>query len=89
MLHDVNAKDFPVTFDNGKSEVVHVFTTDGKEMTAKYRRDGWWQDIDGETFGNVRWWVNTEFPYGFNPDPTLYGGDDEYVPEVIRGCANG
>lgn len=84
IIHDVSAKDLPKTYDNGKSDVMHVFTSDGQETTAVYRRDGYWEDILGGLFGNVTHWVECPFPHGFKPDNSLFGGEDEQVPEILK-----
>lgn len=82
-IHYTKAGDFPKTGDDGRSDIVHVYTKSGLEATAIYRRDGWWQGFGGDTFGDVIAWVDgIPFPSEFICDLTYYGVDE--VPETLK-----
>ena len=68
--------DKPAVYDSGFSELVPVFTTDGKLIAAQYGSDGWWHGEGNETFGNVANWVDHfQWPHGWAPDYSQYGGE--------------
>lgn len=69
--------DKPLTYDSGFSDLVPVFTTDGRLTGAQYcSKDGYWYGEGGETFGNVSHWLDhAPWPRSFKPDYSKYGGE--------------
>ena len=59
----------------GVSDPVNVFTDNGQLDVAWFQsNDGYWHTKDGDTFGNVLYWVEIEFPKGWSCDWKSYGG---------------
>lgn len=60
---------------DGVSDPVNVFTSKGLIVVAWYQsNDGWWHDSEGNTFGDVIYWNEIEFPKGWKCDWSQYGG---------------
>ena len=60
---------------DGVSDPVNVFTDNGQLDVAWFQsNDGYWHTKDGDTFGNVIYWVEIEFPKGWSCDWKSYGG---------------
>jgi hypothetical protein len=60
---------------DGVSDPVNVFTDNGQLDVAWFQsNDGYWHTKDGDTFGNVLYWVEIEFPKGWSCDWKSYGG---------------
>ena len=67
--------DKPKVYDSGFSELVTVFTSDGRLTGAQYCKDGYWYGEGGESFGNVTHWIDVSWPRSFKPDYSRYGGE--------------
>lgn len=65
--------DKPMTNDQGVSDPVNVFTTNGMVLVAWWNsKDKYWHSLDGDTFGNVIWWSAISFPKGWEYDDSIY-----------------
>lgn len=55
---------------------VVVLTNNGVICMAVFNpSDGWWYDEEGNTFGNVKWWIDVPaYPRGVAIDRRLFGG---------------
>lgn len=75
MIHDAKIEK-PFVNEQGISDPVNVFTTNGMILVAWWdENDKCWHDINGETFGAVKYWSNINFPTGWSYDSELYGGE--------------
>lgn len=66
----------PMVDKNGLSDPVDIFTDMGECPTAWWDANTQtWNTVDGESFnGGVLYWVEKQFPKGWNYDSELYGG---------------
>lgn len=72
MVHD-NRIEKPKTRE-WVSDPVTVFLDDGRIYTAYWsEKDHHWHDTDGESFDNVEWWSEIEFPKSWACDWSKYG----------------
>lgn len=66
----------PKVYDSGLSDLVPVFTSDGRALFAQYTKEGWWIGEGGETFGGIISWVDHfPWPRDWEPDYDEYGGE--------------
>lgn len=66
----------PLVNDRGISDPVVVFTSNNMVLVAWWdERDKFWHSLDGDSFGNVLWFEEIEFPKGWIYDDVLYGGE--------------
>lgn len=67
----------PLVNDRGISDPVTVFTSNNMVLVAWWdERDKFWHSLDGDSFGNVLWFDEIEFPKGWTYDDVLYGGEE-------------
>ena len=71
MIHDARIDNPHMT--DGKSDPVNVFTDNGQLDVAYFCDDGFWHTKDGDSFGNVLWWVEIEFPRNWKCDWSQFG----------------
>lgn len=65
----------PLLNKKGLSDPVLINTSDGQVCVAWFdKRDGYWHDEYGNTFGDVRRWI--ELPPDFRINYELYGGEE-------------